>query len=135
MSPSDLYSSALAGSTLPFRKGERSRFTKAALWFGLSFNLLLLALLGSGCSKSINHDLAEPVSRKPIEQVLQEQTPRWMALPGVVGTAIGLHQDQPCIKVLVITSTDELVNAIPSTVEGYRVVIEATGEINALDRP
>jgi multidrug efflux pump subunit AcrA (membrane-fusion protein) len=69
------------------------------------------------------------MNRKPIEQVLQEHTSQWMALTGVVGTAIGLHEEQACIKVLVVERTGQLVKAIPASVEGYRVIIEATGEI------
>ena len=70
---------------------------------------------------------------KTIQEALEDKTDAWMSLPGVVGTAIGLFQDQPCIKVYVVERTPELTTRIPSTVEGYRVVIEPTGEIRARD--
>ena len=72
-------------------------------------------------------------SHRSIEEVLEDKTPQWMSLAGVVGTAIGLFQDRPCIKVYVLESTEELTTKIPSTVEGYRVLLQPTGEIRALD--
>ncbi len=42
---------------------------------------------------------------KTIEQVLEENTPRLMLISGVVGTAIGECEDEPCIKVLVTDVT------------------------------
>jgi len=38
-----------------------------------------------------------------------------------------------CIKVLVVKKTPELTQKIPSTLEGFPVVIQQTGEIRALD--
>jgi hypothetical protein len=55
-----------------------------------------------------------------------------MSLPGVVGTAQGLCDDKPCIKVYVIKKTSELAKEIPDIIEGYRIMIEETGEIRAL---
>lgn len=72
------------------------------------------------------------MARKTIEAVLREHTDRLMALPGVVGTAIGECAGNPCIKVLVVEETPELVNEIPPTLDGYLVVMEETGEIRAL---
>lgn len=69
---------------------------------------------------------------KTIEAVLKEHTDRLMSLPGVVGTAIGVCEGTPCIKVLVVEKTPQLVNEIPQKLEGYPVVIEETGEIRAL---
>ncbi len=68
---------------------------------------------------------------KTIQEALEDKTDEWMSLPGVVGTAIGLFQHQPCIKVYVVERTRELTTKIPSTVEGYRVVLEAPGDIRA----
>ena len=70
---------------------------------------------------------------KTIEQVLQEQTDSLMALPGVVGTAMGLCSGEPCIKVLVVEKTDDLLKQIPTEIEGYQVAVDETGEIKALD--
>ncbi len=57
-----------------------------------------------------------------------------MSIPGVVGTAQGLCDGQPCIKVLVIKKTSEIEEKIPETLDGYPVEIESTGEIKALPK-
>ena len=48
------------------------------------------------------------MDERSIEAVLREHTDRLMALPGVVGSAQGLCDGEPCIKVLVVTRTSEL---------------------------
>lgn len=71
---------------------------------------------------------------KSIEQVLADETPGWLALPGVEGTALGLSEDGPCIIVLVSVEPERLRPPIPESVEGYPVVLEHTGGIRALDQ-
>ena len=89
-----------------------------------------------GCSGSSAGGLGkgELMPDKTIEQVLSERTDAWMAIPGVVGTAIGMFEDKPCIKILTSKTPQELRAKIPSTVESYPVIIEETGEFRALDR-
>ena len=67
-----------------------------------------------------------------IEQVLRAHTDAWLAIPGVVGTAIGLKQGKPCILVLVARKTKEIAARIPGKVDGYPVVIEESGRFRAL---
>ena len=69
---------------------------------------------------------------KTIQVVLAEHTERWMTISGVIGTAIGLSEGQPCIKVFVAQKTDELAAEIPGAVGGYRVLLEESGEFRAL---
>ena len=69
---------------------------------------------------------------KSIEQSLNEKTSQWMAIPGVVGTAIGVFKDRPCIKVYTTLSPHKLRDKLPSTVDGYPVIIEETGSIHSL---
>ncbi len=52
-------------------------------------------------------------------------------LPGVTGTAVGLCDGQPCIKVYLVSPSRELIDQIPSTFRGFVVDIEVTGEIRA----
>ena len=73
------------------------------------------------------------MQRKKIDTVLKEHTDSLMALPGVVGTAIGKCAEKPCIKVYVEKKTSDLLKQIPSTIEGYTVSVQETGEIRALD--
>ena len=71
---------------------------------------------------------------RTIEQVQEEHTDAWMAIPGVEGTAIGLSEGKPCIKIFTSGKPQQLRDKIPSTVEGYNVIIEETGEFRALDQ-
>lgn len=73
------------------------------------------------------------MSKKTIEQVLEERTDQWMAIPGVEGTAIGLFEDKPCIMILSSVATRQLRSKIPETLNGYRVVIRQTGTFRALE--
>ena len=66
------------------------------------------------------------VATKSIDQVLAAHSDSLMALPGVVGTAIGLYEGERCIKVLV---SDSRQRSIPARLEGYRVVVEVTGTV------
>ncbi len=73
------------------------------------------------------------MQQKPIEQALTDHTDSLMALPGVVGTAQGLCNGQPCIKIFVVKKTPELLTRIPAEIDGYAVAVEETGEIRALE--
>jgi hypothetical protein len=68
----------------------------------------------------------------PIEEVLKRHTDTLMSVKGVVGTAQGLCNDQPCVKVFVIKRTKDLEKEIPKILDGYPVIIEETGEFHAL---
>jgi hypothetical protein len=68
---------------------------------------------------------------KTIEQVQEQHTDAWMAIDGVEGTGIGLCDGEPCIKVFSSKRAEALRDRIPSTVDGYRVVIEETGPFRA----
>jgi hypothetical protein len=71
---------------------------------------------------------------RTIEQVQEEHTDAWMAIPGVEGTAIGLYEGKPCIKIFSSRKPQQLRDKIPSTVEGYPVIIEETGAFRALEQ-
>lgn len=73
------------------------------------------------------------MSDKTIEAVLSQHTASLMSLPGVVGTAQGECDGNPCIKVYVSKKTPALVRQIPSEIEGFPVAVEETGEIRARD--
>jgi hypothetical protein len=67
-----------------------------------------------------------------IESVLQKLARRIVSIPGVVGIAEGESEGEPCIKVYVARKTPELMSQIPSSLEGYAVRVEETGEFRAL---
>ena len=90
----------------------------------------------AGCSYSGPSDLekGQSMRERTIEQVQEAHTDEWMAIPGVEGTAIGLFEDKPCIKILSSRKAEELGDKIPSTVEGYTVIIQETGPFRALEQ-
>jgi hypothetical protein len=111
--------------------------------FGELLNSVVLSvgiiILGSGIVSCINKTANDQegenqVTAKTIEEVLKAHTEELMSLPGVVGTAQGLYNDKPCIKVYVIDKTPELDQKIPDKLEGYPLMIEETGEIRALPK-
>jgi hypothetical protein len=69
------------------------------------------------------------VSSKTIEEVLATHTDSLMALPGVVGTAIGLCDDRQCIRVFLADSSAEARREVPEEIEGYPVKVDVTGPI------
>ncbi len=73
------------------------------------------------------------MQEKRVQAVLKDHTDSLMSLPGVVGTGQGLCEGKPCIKVFVAKKTPELLSQIPSSLEGYTVAVQETGEIRALD--
>ncbi len=72
------------------------------------------------------------MSEKTIEQVLEERTDQWMAVPGVEGTAIGIFEDRPCIMILSSAAPEQLRSKIPETLNGYNIVIKETGTFRAM---
>ena len=89
-----------------------------------------LVLLGAiACSRGGAQREGATVAARSIDEVLAAHTDSLMALPGVVGTAVGLCDGERCIKVLLADSTTATRSRIPSRLEGYRVVAEVTGTI------
>ncbi len=95
---------------------------------GIGAALLAGALACSSAPRSAGEG-GPTVATKSIDQVLAAHTDSLMALPGVVGTAIGLYEGERCIKVLLADSGGDTKSRIPSRLEGYRVVIEVIGTI------
>jgi len=71
------------------------------------------------------------MAQKPIEEVLKDHSVMLMSIPGVVGTAQGLCDNKPCIKVYVVKRSSELEQKIPPVLEGYTVDIVETDVIKA----
>lgn len=88
----------------------------------------------AACGEQASDEEAKrkPVPEKTIEQVLREHTESLMSVPGVVGTGEGECDSEPCIRVFVVEKTADLLSQIPSSLEGYAVEVQETGEIKAL---
>ncbi len=101
---------------------------------GIVFLLWFAATMVS-CSREQAENRQEDPSmpNRSLEEVLQEHTDSLMAMSGVVGTAQGLCDGEPCIRVFVIKKSDELMGQIPPQIEGYPVDVQETGEFRKLD--
>lgn len=97
-------------------------------------SIIALVFINIDCKKCSISQEEKAMQQKSIEEVLKTHTPDLMSIPGVVGTAIGKQKDNLCIIIMVIKKTPELTEKIPSTLEGFPVVIQETGEIRALDK-
>jgi hypothetical protein len=73
-----------------------------------------------------------PMPQKTIKDALKEGNRKLLSVPGVVGTAQGICDSKPCIKIYVLQRSPELVRQIPDTIDGYPVVVEETGAIHTL---
>jgi hypothetical protein len=89
----------------------------------------------SGAAVAGGQQETTPVGVRPLAEVLRERTDSLMSVPGVVGTAEGLCNGTPCIKVFVSRKTAAVMKAIPASVEGYPVAVEETGELRPFQPP
>lgn len=97
--------------------------------------LILFSWIEACSEKPVKqHEGSEGMPKKTIEEVLREYTDELMSLSGVVGTGQGLCDGNPCIKVFVANLTPEMQKEIPEEIEGYAVIIEATGEFRAFPK-
>ena len=95
-----------------------------------------MALIAASGSCAPSDDMQQKkegsVQNRGIAEVLKEHTAGIMAIEGVTGTAQGLCNGRPCIRVYVVRKTPELTTRIPASIEGYPVDVEETGEFKAL---
>jgi len=90
---------------------------------------LLVVAAPASCHGRSGAEEGHAVSSPTIEEVLAAHTDSLMALPGVVGTAIGLCDGTPCIRVFLADARVQNRERIPTRLEGYRVQAEVTGPI------
>ena len=101
---------------------------------GLAVMLWLAAtMIACGGQEVAQGQGEQPMPSKSLEEVLKEHTSGLMAIPGVVGTAQGLCDEEPSIRVFVVESSAELLSRIPPDIEGYPVEVQETGEFRKLD--
>jgi len=75
-----------------------------------------------------------PAPRRDINAVLRDHEKELLAIKNVVGIYVGLDEDErtPCLHVMLRQDEPETRKAIPSAIEGYRVLVEITGKIRPL---
>ena len=96
---------------------------------GCTVATLLVAGVLASCTARHDGEDTRAVTSKTIEAVLAAHTDSLMALPGVVGTAIGLCDGVPCIRVFLADANAAARRRIPEQLEGYPVKVEVTGPI------
>jgi len=101
----------------------------------------LLFVTVSGCvsgSDNSGNDKSEnggnnAVSARDINAVMESHVDELMAVPGVVGVAIGALDDgKPMIRVMVVEKSTVIDEKIPTTLEGYPVRVTVSGEIKPM---
>jgi hypothetical protein len=72
---------------------------------------------------------------RDINTVLAAHDKELLAIPDVVGVYVGTigNERQLCLKVMLARANPESERKIPRIIEGYRVVTQVTGEIEARD--
>jgi len=71
------------------------------------------------------------MARAPLADVLARRTPELLAVPGVNGTGEGAESGEPVLVVFVVEDTPDLRARLPRAIEGYPVVLRATGTVRA----
>ena len=69
-----------------------------------------------------------------IDDVLRANEDRLMAIEGVVGVGIAEKDGVPAVSVMVTADTAEIKSQIPHELQGYPVLIEPIGEVDAFSR-
>jgi hypothetical protein len=93
--------------------------------------LLSTARAGPNQIQADQNRREQPMIRRDISEVLKDHDHELMAVSGVVGVYVGLLPDgeSPCLKVMVVKETEDLKKRIPTSLEGYSVLIEQSGVI------
>src|SRR3989442_2261292 len=94
---------------------------------------LVVAAALASCACRDHREETQAVTSRTMEAVLAAHSDSLMALPGVVGTAIGRCDGAPCIRVFLAAPDDATRQRIPARLEGYPVRVEVTGPIRARD--
>lgn len=97
---------------------------KRKIAIGLAVVLLSAGIWGQAAAQAV-----DPVLLRPAIIAQERNNPMLLALPGVVGTAVGVDaQGDPVVKVY---TTGGAVRGLPSAVDGIPVRMEVTGQIFA----
>ena len=92
--------------------------------------IALVACLFFSCGGN-PHSPGEGRERMKIEKALEKHTGRLMAIPGVEGVGVGGTEQAPAIVVMVRSGATQKAKELPLEIEGYPVIVESTGEIQA----
>ncbi len=95
-----------------------------------------LTLLAGGClspDKDVPKEEQDMGRNRPVNAVMDAHSKELMAIPGVTGVYVGLTDDgEDCIGVMADSITPALRKAVPDTIEGYPVRLEAGGPVRPM---
>ena len=75
------------------------------------------------------------MSSNSIHDVLAAHRDSLMTRPGVAGTAVGLCDGEPCIRVFVVDAAAAESVGVAPRIDGYQVRVEVTGAFHARPAP
>jgi hypothetical protein len=104
----------------------------------VTFVLLLICVYAFSLLAGYPQAMAQNSSaNRDINAVLAAHDKELLAIPDVVGVYVGTigNEGQLCLKVMLARANPESERKIPRMIEGYPVVTEVTGEIEARGRP
>jgi hypothetical protein len=90
-----------------------------------------LLAMAAACAGSRANSTDRQMPEKSIEAVLAAHNDSLMAVPGVMGTAIGRCDGIPCIRVFMRDSASATRARIADRLEGHPVRVEVTGAFRA----
>jgi hypothetical protein len=96
---------------------------------------LLLAAVVAACGSRPTRTETERMPTRSIEEVLAAHNDSLMATPGVVGTAIGLCDGEPCIRVFVVDSAAAARVRLEPRLDGHPLRVEVSGSFLARGAP
>lgn len=110
---------------------ERIHRYSTKWWLPSCCFIVVLAIVTIGCQTEREEKINLP--ERDIKTVMEAHAAELMAIPGVTAVAIGELEDKtPCIKIYIIERSEFLDSKIPSSLEGYPVVVTVSGEITPM---
>ena len=99
---------------------------------GLVIILLVCTVFTEGYWLSISASEQQgTMPSKNIEDALKKGAHLVKALPEVIGVGQSICEGEPCIKLFLIKNTHDLEEKIPTYIDGFKVVSEVTGRVDA----
>ncbi|MGH8015859.1 MAG: hypothetical protein ACREBV_06680 [Candidatus Zixiibacteriota bacterium] len=93
--------------------------------------VITLGIIISGCGSG--EESSNTMPTRDINTVMESHTLELMAIKGVVGVAIGENEEKkPCIMVLIVGESEEMLQRIPKEIEGHPVCPFESGDIKPL---
>jgi hypothetical protein len=96
--------------------------------------VIVIAIVGAmlACVKRKDTGTLNERNRS-VEQVFDVHRDSLLSIPGVVGAGIAKLDDKPCIMIMVKQKGQYAEGQLPKELDGYKVIVQETGELKAPD--